>query len=119
LQSISYEGLSNEAIISMATGPSSKIAKGAKAAVIAGQEVKAAQAANNVLKYSLKTLNNNAANKLAKDFGYINAEAFKESFVGKKAISKFNIKYDSKTGEIVLESVQKGGAQIPTGLYKE
>lgn len=30
----------------------------------------------------------------------------------------FNIKYDSETGEIFLESVKKGGAVIATGYFK-
>ena len=33
-------------------------------------------------------------------------------------MSKFNMKIDKKTGEIFLESVQKGGVQIATGYYQ-
>lgn len=35
--------------------------------------------------------------------------------MGKKNVSKYNIKYNPKTGEIVLEAIQ-GGKQISTGL---
>ena len=59
---------------------------------------------------------NSAANKAAKEVGYESAEAFKEDFVGKSNISKFNMKYDPKTREIILESI-KGSTQVPTGYY--
>ncbi|MBC1210558.1 hypothetical protein HB815_06430 [Listeria booriae] len=71
-------------------------------------------------RYDLKKVKNNKeANKLAKEFGYEGAEDLKESYVGKGAISKFNMKYDSKTGEIVLESIKDTSIQVPTGLYKK
>jgi hypothetical protein len=54
-------------------------------------------------------------NKIAEEYGYGKTEDFKEDFVGKENISKYNIKYNPKTGEIVLEAIQ-GGKQIPTGL---
>ncbi|ELK8000288.1 hypothetical protein RVZ25_001656 [Listeria monocytogenes] len=70
-------------------------------------------------KYDLKKVKNNKeANKIAKEFGYEGAEDLKQSYVGKGAISKFNMKYDSKTGEIVLESIKDTSIQVPTGLYK-
>ena len=69
-------------------------------------------------KPSLKKVNNNTANDLAKKNGFKDAHDFKESFVGKSNISKFNMKIDKNTGEIFLESVQKGGKVIATGYYK-
>jgi RHS repeat-associated protein len=64
----------------------------------------------------LKKLKNNSdANKIAEEYGYRKAEDFKEYFVGKANVSKYNIKYNPKTGEIVLEAIQ-GGKQVPTGL---
>jgi hypothetical protein len=67
-------------------------------------------------KYSLKKIKNDKeANKIAKKLGYKGAEALKEDFVPRSG-AKFNIKYDSKTHEIVLESI-KGGIQVPTGLF--
>ena len=69
-------------------------------------------------KPSLKKVNNNTANDLAKKNGFKDAHDFKESFVGKSNISKFNMKIDKNTGEIFLESVQKGGKVIATGYFK-
>jgi hypothetical protein len=37
-------------------------------------------------------------------------------FVGKNNISKFNIFRDTKTGELILQSI-KGGVQVSTGLF--
>ena len=68
-------------------------------------------------KPSLKPFKNNKeANKIAEKLGYDGAEDLKEAFVGSQG-SKFNIKYDTKTNEIFLESI-KTGVQVPTGLYK-
>jgi hypothetical protein len=64
----------------------------------------------------LKKLGKNSdANKIAEEYGYKKAEDFKQDFVGKQNISKYNIKYNPKTGEIVLEAI-RGGKQISTGL---
>lgn len=70
-------------------------------------------------KPSLKIFKNNKeANKMAEKFGYDNTEALKEAFVGKSNISKFNMKYDTKTGEIFLESIKDSSIQVSTGLFK-
>ncbi len=37
---------------------------------------------------------------------------------GKNNVSKYDMKYDTKTGEIYLES-KDGKIQIPTGLFHE
>ena len=121
LQSISYEGLSNEAIISMATGPSSKIAKGAKAAVIAGQEVKAVNAAKKVVsstgtvKLNLSTLDT----KFLKSNG-IDPHKFKSSIIQAnglkdKSPAHYNIFRDKKTKELYLVPNDKTLAPIATG----
>lgn len=66
----------------------------------------------------LKTVGSNKnANKVAKNAGYKDAHDFKEAFVGKKDIAKFDIKYNKKTGEIFLEN-KNGKIQVPTGYYK-
>jgi len=62
--------------------------------------------------------NNKIANEIAQKLGFEGAEDLKKFFVGKSNISKFNIKYDKDTGEIVLESINDSSVQIPTGLYK-
>ena len=68
--------------------------------------------------YSLKKFkNNNEANKIARKLGYEGAEALKEDIVP-GAGAKFNMKYDSKTHEIVLESIQSG-IQVATGLFSK
>jgi hypothetical protein len=62
---------------------------------------------------------NERANEAAEKLGYDGedpAESLKEDYVGEKARSKFNMKYDPKTGEVILESMQ-GGIQVPTGLF--
>ncbi len=67
----------------------------------------------------LKKIGSNAeANEIVGRFGYDSAEDFKEAYVGKNAISKFNIKINPSTKEIVLEAI-RGGLQIPTGYYVE
>ena len=63
-----------------------------------------------VVTYSLKTMNNAMANKLVQKFGFKDAHEFKEYYVGKDNISKFNIKIDKKTGQIILESIKRGGS---------
>ena len=69
-------------------------------------------------KTELKTVGSNKnANKVAKEAGYKDAHDFKEAFVGKKNVAKFDIKYNKKTGEIFLEN-KNGKIQIPTGYYK-
>ena len=69
-------------------------------------------------KVSLKKIKNNKeANKLAKKLGYDGAEELKKDFVGRDG-AKFDIKYDSKTGEIYLESI-RDGVQVATGMFKK
>ena len=65
---------------------------------------------------SLKDLSNKEADRLAKENGYEDAHDLKDAYVDGEG-SKFNIKVDTKTGEIYLEGLQNG-VQIPTGLYK-
>ncbi len=62
--------------------------------------------------------NSKEANKQAQKQGYIDAHDLKEAYVGKDNISKYDMKYDTKTGEIYLES-KNGKIQIPTGLIHE
>ncbi len=62
---------------------------------------------------------NKIANQIAQKLGYQGAEDLKKAFVGKGNISKFNIKYNKDTGEIVLESIRDSSIQVPTGLYKD
>jgi hypothetical protein len=69
------------------------------------------------VKRNLKSLNNKEANKMAQDLGYEGAEQLKDDFVPGNG-AKFNIKYDSKTGEVVLESIKESNIQVSTGLYK-
>ena len=67
-------------------------------------------------KYSLKKITGkNEANKVAQKNGYKNAEALKDEFAPGNG-AKFNICRDTKTGELILQSI-KGNVQIPTGLY--
>ena len=67
----------------------------------------------------MKKIGSNAeANEIVGRFGYDSAEDFKEAYVGKNAISKFNIKINPSTKEIVLEAIREG-LQIPTGYYVE
>lgn len=65
-----------------------------------------------------KVGSNSRANEIAEKFGFDSAEDFKESFVGKEAVKKFNIKYNPKTKEIILEAI-KGGTQVHTGYYMD
>ncbi|MBO0423677.1 hypothetical protein [Enterococcus plantarum] len=66
---------------------------------------------------SLKKIDGNkAANKQAKKQGYDDAHDFKESFVGENAVSKFDILYDTVTGQILLKS-QRGNVIIETGHF--
>ena len=68
---------------------------------------------------SLKKVGSNKeANKIAQENGFNSAEDLKEDYVGKSSISKFNMKYDPKTGEIILESIKDTSVQVHTGLYK-
>ena len=62
--------------------------------------------------------NNKEANNQAQKQGYKNAHELKEDYVGKNNISKYDMKYDTKTGEIYLES-KDGKIQIPTGLIHQ
>lgn len=60
-----------------------------------------------------KFTTNRAANEIAQQNGFKNAEDLKQSIVGKENISKYNMKYDPTTSNIYLESVQ-GSKQIAT-----
>lgn len=62
--------------------------------------------------------NNKEANRQAQKQGYKDAHELKEDYVGKSNVSKYDMKYDTKTGEIYLES-KDGKIQIPTGLMHE
>lgn len=69
---------------------------------------------------SLKKIRSNArANEIARQLGYDGAEDLKEAFVGRSSISKFNMMYDTKTGEIVLVSIEDSSIQVQTGLFIE
>ena len=87
-----------------------------KATNVSGKAVE--NAVTKTAKLSLKTLKNNKeANSLAQKLGYKGAEELKKDFVG-RAGAKFNIKYDSKTGEIILESIKDSTVKVRTGLIK-
>ena len=62
--------------------------------------------------------NNKEANKQAQKQGYKDAHELKADYVGKGNVSKYDMKYDTKTGEIYLEN-KDGTIQIPTGLIHE
>ena len=62
--------------------------------------------------------NNKEANKQAQKHGYKDAHELKEDYVGKSNTSKYDMKYDTKTGEIYLEN-KDGTIQVPTGLYNK
>jgi len=68
---------------------------------------------------NLKKINGNKeANKAAKKAGYKGAkaaEALKADFV--KNGANFNMMKDTKTGEIILQSIKDSSVQIPTGLF--
>ena len=59
--------------------------------------------------------NNKEANEQAQKQGYKNAHDLKADYVGKPNVSKYDMKYDTQTKEIYLES-KDGKIQIPTGL---
>ncbi|GGC97606.1 T7SS effector LXG polymorphic toxin [Enterococcus wangshanyuanii] len=66
---------------------------------------------------SLKTIKGNkSANEQAKKNGYDDAHDFKRTFVGKDDISKFDMLYDTITGQILLKS-KRGNILIETGHY--
>ncbi len=62
--------------------------------------------------------NNKEANKQAQKQGYKDAHDLKADYVGKKNVSRFDMKYDTKTGQIYLES-KDGKIQISTGLINK
>ena len=64
-----------------------------------------------------KIKNNNEANKVARDNGYRNAEELKGDYVPRSEISKFNMMRNTKTGEIILESISDSSIHISTGLF--
>ena len=64
-----------------------------------------------------KCLSNPKANTVGKFFGYDGAEDFKEAIAGTGFGGRFNINIDKATREVILESVQKGGVSIRTGLF--
>lgn len=64
---------------------------------------------------SLDTIGSNQrADRIAKALGYSSAEQLKEDYVGQ--VSKWDMKYDVRTKEIVLENHNTGEIE-PTGLY--
>ncbi len=60
--------------------------------------------------------NNKEANQQAQKQGYKDAHDLKASYVGKTNVAKFDMKHDTKTGQIYLES-KDGKIQIPTSLF--
>ena len=64
-----------------------------------------------------KCLSNPKADTVGQYFGYDGAEDFKEAIVGQGFEGRFNINIDKATREVILESVQKGGVSIRTGLF--
>jgi len=66
----------------------------------------------------IKIVGGNAmANSIAQKFGYEGAEALKADFVGKSG-SLFNMMYDTKTGEIILQSIKDSAVKVFTGLFR-
>ena len=63
-------------------------------------------------KEQLKKCNKNDLQKYVEEQGYEKVEDFKENYVGKENVSKFNVKYDPSTKQMYLESI-RGGYQIP------
>ena len=70
------------------------------------------------IKTDTNTYNNRDANKQAQKHGYSDAHELKKDYVGKSDISKFDMKYDKTTKEIILES-KDGKIQVPTGLIHQ
>lgn len=69
-------------------------------------------------KASLKTYNGNKeANRQARKQGFENAHKFKQSIVGIKNQSKFNIAYDKDSGQIFLIGNKNTKIKIPTDYY--
>ena len=69
-------------------------------------------------KYSLKTVGDNRrANEIARQLGYDGAEDLKAAFVNKTNVSRYNMMYDTKTSEIILQGVKNSKELIPTGLF--
>ena len=71
---------------------------------------------NESQKPSLKTYKNNQANKQAEKHGFADAHEFKEFYVGRD-LSKFDMKYDTSTKRIYLES--KSGKIVATDYFHE
>ena len=61
---------------------------------------------------------NSRANKIAQEFGYENAETFKDSVVGRRNGGRFNMAIDTVSKEVVLIKIQ-GGIVVPTGYFLE
>lgn len=82
-----------------------------------GDNIITAEDGEEDVKPSLKPYGSNQrANEQAQKQGYDDAHDLKESYVGPKEVAHYDMKYDTKTGEIYLES-KDGKIQIPTGLY--
>lgn len=64
---------------------------------------------------SLQTLSNKQANNVAKELGYKDAHDLKEAYVGKLSISRYDMKYDTRTRKLYLEN-KRTGDLIDTGL---
>ena len=67
-------------------------------------------------KPSLKNVSGKEAERLVRQHGFENAHEFKEQFTG-GPVSRYNIKVNTKTGEIFLEGI-RNGIQISTGLFR-
>lgn len=60
--------------------------------------------------------NNKRANEIAQKLGYENAEDLKRNYVYNN-ISRYNIVYDKKTGEIFLQLIRNSTQIVETGLF--
>ena len=68
-------------------------------------------------KHSYKQIsNNNRANNIAQEFGYKDAEDFKDSIVGRGNGGRFNMAIDTSSQEVELIRI-KGGTIVPTGYF--
>jgi hypothetical protein len=72
-------------------------------------------AANNTPLFSGNVYSRSEAGRQAQQHGYRDAEDLKEAYVSNNG-SQFDMKHDTNTGEIYLES-KDHKVQVPTGLY--
>lgn len=65
---------------------------------------------------SLENLgSNDRANEVIKSLGYRSAEEFKDEYV--KHGTEYDIKYDTRTLELILVKKSDSSVQEPTGVY--